>query len=319
MYTGVELRQVRCAIAVADELHFTRAAEKLHITQSALTRQIRQLELELGVDLFLRDTRRVELTDAGRALIDDGRKALEFLEHGIRRAMGVGKGEVEQLRIAYSPFVDIHFFSQLRNCLAQAHPELEIEYVSEGDPGQIQDLVEGRYHAGIGTLPVDDVALSAARLYEEPMLVVLRKDHRLARKRRVHVSELGDDPVIWVPPKVLPSFYSHFLEWCRKQGYAPNVKQYVTSISEILDFVAEGVGVGFVKASASKLRPDILAFCLVGNPTYLVRTGIIYRTDCRSQILRGLVVGLTNRFPCTQNETSGRTPRASGAPRARSK
>ena len=74
MYTGVELRQVRCAIAVADELHFTRAAEKLHITQSALTRQIRQLELELGVDLFLRDTRRVELTDAGRALIDGGRK-----------------------------------------------------------------------------------------------------------------------------------------------------------------------------------------------------------------------------------------------------
>jgi DNA-binding transcriptional LysR family regulator len=196
---------------------------------------------------------------------------------------------------------------------------LKIEYVSEGDPGQTEDLAEGRYHAGIGTLPVDDVALSAVCLYQEPMLVVLRKDHRLARKRRVHVSELGDDPVIWVPPKVLPSFYSDFLEWCRKQGYAPNVKQYVTSISEILDFVAEGVGVGFVKASASKLRPDTLAFCPVGNPTYLVRTGIIYRTDSRSQILRGLVVGLTNRFPCAQNEISGQMPPASSGPRARSK
>ena len=318
MYTGVELRQLRCAIAVADELHFTRAAQKLHIAQSALTRQIRHLELELGVDLFIRDTRRVELTDAGRALIHNSRTALEFLEHGIRIAIGVGKGEVEQLRVAYSPFVDIHFFSQLRNFLAEAHPELTIEYVSESAPEQIHDLVEGRYHAGIGTLPVDDAALSAVCLFQELMLVVLRKDHRLARKRRVQVSELGDDPVIWLPPKVQASFYSDFLEWCRKLGYAPNFKQHVTSISEILDFVAEGVGVGFVKASASKLRPYALAFCPVGNPTYLVRTGIIYRTDNRSQILRGLVVGLTNRFPCAPNETPARVPPASHGPRSRS-
>ena len=87
MYPEIEVRQLRCVIAVADELHFTRAAQKLHITQSALTRQIRHLELQLGVDLFIRGTRHVEPTDAGRALVEDGRKALVLMDRGVRRRL----------------------------------------------------------------------------------------------------------------------------------------------------------------------------------------------------------------------------------------
>jgi DNA-binding transcriptional LysR family regulator len=315
VYSGVELRHLRCAIAVADELHFTRAAQKLHITQSALTRQIRQLELQLGVDLFIRDTRKVELTDAGRVLAEDGRKALEILDHGFMRAVGAGRGEIEVLRIAHSPFVDIHFFSQLRNFLVQTRPELQIEYVSETVPDQIQGLLEGRHHAGIGPLPVNDDALRAVCLFREPMYVVFGKGHRLTRKRGVRLSELGDEPVIWLPPKVRASFYADFLTWCRKQGYVPNIVQHVTSVSEVLDFVAEGAGVGFVKASASRHQSDALAFCMIGNPPYMVETGIVYRIDNRSQSIRDLVTALAGRFPCSPNESSARVESASGVQR----
>ena len=107
MYPEIEVRQLRCVIAVADELHFTRAAQKLHITQSALTRQIRHLELQLGVDLFIRGTRHVEPTDAGRALVEDGRKALELLDRGVRRALGAGRGDL--------PFGRCHIGAALQN------------------------------------------------------------------------------------------------------------------------------------------------------------------------------------------------------------
>jgi DNA-binding transcriptional LysR family regulator len=297
VYSEVELRQLRCAIALADELHFTRAAQKLHVTQSALTRQIRHLELQLGVALFIRGTRRVELTDAGKALTDEGRKALEILQNGIRRAIGAGRGEAEVLRVAYSPLVDIHFFSQLRIFLTETQPELKIEYVSEAAPELQRGLIDGRYHSAIGPLPAGDAALSAVCLSQEPMLVVFPKGHRLARKRRVHISELGADPVIWIPRHSQPALYDHFLEWCRNQGYFPNVVQHATSFTEILDFVAEGIGIGFVKSSVARLGSDLLAFCPIGNPPYLVQTGIIYRTDCRSRLLRDLVGCLTARFP----------------------
>jgi DNA-binding transcriptional LysR family regulator len=316
VYSEVELRHLRCAIAVADELHFTRAAQKLHITQSALTRQIRQLELQLGVDLFIRDTRRVELTAAGKALTDEGRKALEILEDGIRRAVGAGRGEVDVLRVAYSPFVDIHFFTQLKKFLVEIQPELKVDYVSEAAPELEEGLIDGTYQAGIGPLPIDNNALAGVCLFQEPMFVVFPKAHRLGRKRRVYVSDLGDDPVIWMPPKVRPSFYNDFVEWCRKQGYSPNLKQYVTSVSEILGFVAEGVGIGFVKASDSKLGSDLLAFCPLGNRPYLVETGIMYRADNRSEILRRMVVRLTERFPCsTAGAAPPLVPSASGAQR----
>ena len=302
MYPEIEVRQLRCVIAVADELHFTRAAQKLHITQSALTRQIRHLELQLGVDLFIRGTRHVEPTDAGRALVEDGRKALVLMDRGVRRALGAGRGDFDVLRLAYSPFVDIHFFSQLRAFLAEARPELQIEYSSEVVADQIQGLIEGRYHVGIGPLAASDAALSAVCLFQEAMFVVFRKGHRLARKRLVHVSELGNDPVIWMPRKVQPTVHDDFLAWCRSQGYVPNVVQEVTSVSEILDFVAEGAGVGFVKASACRLHEDGLAFCPIGDPPYLVSTGILYRTDNRSQLLRNLVTCLAARFPCATIE-----------------
>lgn len=298
MYSEVELRQLRYAIAVADELHFTRAAARLHVTQSALTRQIRQLESQLGVSLFIRGTRRVELTEAGRAFAEDGRKGLVLIERGVRRALGAGRGEVEVLRIAYSPFVDIHFFSELRKLFSECQPDVKIEYISEPVMEQIQGLIEGRYHAGIGALPIEDETLTTVCLFEEPMFAVFRKGHRLAKKRRVRLSDLGGDPVIWMPRKVQPALHDQFLEWCRKEGYSPNIAQYVTSVSETLDFVAEGIGVGFVKASARRLHANGLVFRPLGTPPYLISTGLIYRADNRSEILRNLVKRARERFSC---------------------
>ena len=122
------------------------------------------------MDLFIRGTRRVDLTEAGRAFIEEARKVEGMVQRGIRRARGVARGELERLRIAYSPSVDVHFLSELRKIFTEAEPDLKIEYVSEPVMGQIGGLIDRTYHAGIGILPEEDEALRAVCLFQEPCL-----------------------------------------------------------------------------------------------------------------------------------------------------
>ena len=128
--------------------------------------------------------------------------------------------------------------------------------------------------------------------------MVIAKGHRLARRRTIQVTELADDPVIWMRRQLHPILHDRFLAWCKQQGYSPNITQQVTSISEALDFAGEGLGVAFVKASVSRLHSDGLAFIQLANPGFVLSTGMICANTCNSPVLEKLINSAQARFHC---------------------
>lgn len=295
----IELRQLHYALAIAEELHFTRAAEKLHLTQSALSRQIQQLEATLGIELFRRGTRRVELTEAGEVFMYHARKTLEQARVAVQHAQAVGRGEPSEFLITHSPFVDIHLVTTAQEVIDAAKPRIPVRYRSVSSFEQISLLISGLAQAALTLLPIDTEELNSVCLLREQLLVALPAQHRLARKRHIRVSEVGDDSVVWLARELQPAFVDHLLKLFRKAGYTPNVTREVQSVAEALGFVREGGFVSFLKSSEERLQGGE-GFVLrpVAERFLVIETGISYLRDNPSDFLKELIQILTNHFQC---------------------
>ena len=151
MILPVEFRQLRYVVAVAEELHFTRAAERLYLTQSALTRQIAQLENNLGVRLFNRDTRHVELTAAGKVFVEEARRILESAHRAVALAQGTDRQDHGEIRIAYSPLVDLHVAGDLKKAIGISNPTLQLAF--SGASIEQQAIGHSRCHVPGGAWP----------------------------------------------------------------------------------------------------------------------------------------------------------------------
>jgi len=295
----IELRQLHYALAIAEELHFTRAAEKLHLTQSALSRQVQQLEATLGIELFLRGTRRVELTEAGEVFMHHARKTLEQARIAVQHAQAVGRGEPSEFLITHSPFVDIHLVTKAQEVIEAAKPRIPVRYRSVSSFEQISLLFGGSAQAALTLLPVGTEELNSVCLLRERLLVALPAQHNLARKRHIRISELGDDSVVWLARELQPAFVDHVLKLFRKAGYTPNITRQVQPVAEALGFVREGGLVSFLKSSEEHLqggggfvlRPALERFLVI-------ETGITYLRENRSDFLNDLIQILTNHFQC---------------------
>ena len=178
----VELKEMHAALAVADELHFTRAAEKLNLTQSALSRQIQQLESALGVQLFERGTRRVELTDAGEAFVRHARKTLELARAAILRTQAIGKGEPQEFVITYSPFIDTHLVTSMQMIVESAQARIPVRYRSVAPQEQMRMLLSGRSQIGTVILPLNLEDFESTCILREPLMVALPRGHSLSPK-----------------------------------------------------------------------------------------------------------------------------------------
>src|SRR5579871_2335229 len=151
-----ELIQYWCAVAVSEELHFTRAARRLHLDQSAVSRHIQKLEAKLGLTLFVRCGRGVELTSAGKSFIPYARNSLVSASNGERFAQAVARGDPEEIEVGYSPVVDTHLIAQITQLAEGARPRVPVRFRSVAAEKLTQRLFEGASHAAIGILPVGD-------------------------------------------------------------------------------------------------------------------------------------------------------------------
>lgn len=296
MMLPVEFRQLRYVVAVAEELHFTRAAERLYVTQSALTRQIAQLESNLGVRLFDRDTRHVELTAAGRVFVEEARRILETAHRAVALAQGTDRQDHGEIRIAYSPLVDLHVAGDLKKALAISNPTLRLSFSGTSTKQQLAGILGGAYLAGLAVLPALDAALSASVLLRHRLLAVLPTGHRLARKRQVELREVDTDAIVWIPQTLHPAFHDHFSEWCRAAGYHPTVAQEATGLTERLQFVADGVGISFVGESVRRMPFPGVAFRPIAKPPFVVETGLVYRSDSKSVALKQVLESASRYF-----------------------
>jgi DNA-binding transcriptional LysR family regulator len=280
----MELRHLRYFVAVAEELHFSRAAARLHIAQPPLSQQIRHLERELGVALFSRTRRRVELTAAGRAFLDESRRVLLQAAHAARIAQRAGSGEIGQLAVAFVPSADLDLLPRVLRVWGARFPDVELDLQALLPVAQLEALAGGRIQVGLIRLPVavgSDVAVE--RIQSEPLVAVLPLRHRLAARARVRVADLAGDTMMMFPRHVAPGYYDTLISTFRSAGFTPRVF-HPASMQTNLALVSAGLGVSLLPASIRNLRRTGVVYRPLAPPVPRVEMAVAYRRDERSPI-----------------------------------
>ena len=299
-----ELIQYWCAVAVGEELHFTRAARRLHMDQSAVSRHIQKLEAKLGIKLFVRSGRGVELTNAGKGFIPYARNSLVSARNGERFAQALARGDPEEIEVAYSPIVDMHLIAQINSLVEEARPGVPVGFRSVATEKLIERLFEGASHAAIGILPVGD-EIAKACILREKLLIALPTTHRLAQRRTIHAAQLNDAPVIWTFGVEDSTVSKHLVDLLRKAGYIPNISRQAHSVAEALGLVREGFGVALVKTSELQLHPEEVLIRPFSEPYLGVETGLLHIAEHRWGFLTEFVSLVTQHLSCAEDAPSG--------------
>jgi DNA-binding transcriptional LysR family regulator len=250
--SDLDLRKLRYFVAVAEHLNFGRAADALHIAQPVLSRQIRALEDELHLTLFIRDQRHTELTAAGVQLFADAPSLLAEATAISRRASRAARDR-RSFVVGFMPGLIVSGPVRL---LGAAHPELEIEVVRTGWDDQVAVILDGRVDVGYIRLPVDQHGLRVEPLFAEPRVAILPADHRLAGKREVSIADLADEHLLQ-DPNAVPEWRDIATEL--RSGHSHRSYPALRSVEEKLEHVATGRGMAILPASTAAFyqRPDV--------------------------------------------------------------
>jgi DNA-binding transcriptional LysR family regulator len=250
----MELRHLKYFVAVAEELHFGRAAERLFIAQSALSQQIQSLEAELEVPLFERTKRWVRLTSAGQALLEDARDILLSVEQAVRRSRRVARGEVGQLRIGFTILALHSVLPELLKTFRDRYPDVTLTLSEISTRHQIEALRANQIDLGFLHPPIDEPSLAVHPLKEETMVVALPETHALVRRKLLTAKLLSSSPLIIHPRHEGPVLYDCILRLYQRSSCQPNIVQEATTSPTRIGLVAAGIGVTFVPASLCHLN-----------------------------------------------------------------
>jgi DNA-binding transcriptional LysR family regulator len=281
----MELRHLRYFVAVAEELHFGRAAVRLRIAQPPLSHQIRQLEQQLGVALFNRTKRRVELTAAGEAFLAEAYGVIAQAERAVRSAQRAGRGEIGELAIGFVPSADLDILPRVLSAWAPRFPGVEVTLHALLPDQQLDALREGRIQVGFVRLPVRDESLVVEPISREPLVAVLPEHHRLAQRPSLRVADLQEDPMVLFPRRIAAAYHDQFVRLCRRSGFTPRVAHETTSLQTNLGLVAAGLGISVMPASIQNLRRTGVVYRPLDPPVPYVEMALAYPREHRSATL----------------------------------
>jgi DNA-binding transcriptional LysR family regulator len=284
----MQLDQLRYFIAVAEELHFRRAAERLHISQPPLSFHIKALELEVGTQLLNRNTRQVSLTEAGAAFLVRAKRILSDVAEAAEEVKGISTGRAGSLRIGFTISTSFHpFFCDSVFRYRRAYPEVMVslsEFVSER---QIDVLLEERLDVGFLRGRFDQVAgLTMKALTREALVLALHRSHPLASKARVSTTSLRTEPFISYPANAGVGIYRQILALCERAGFEPRVIQEALEPSVIMGLVAAGLGVAIVPSSLRSIKIADVVFVPLDDPEAVATLYVAYRSNDDSPRVR---------------------------------
>ena len=239
----MELRHLRHFVALAEEEHFGRAAERVFVVQQALSNSIRNLEEEVGVPLVSRTTRRVQLTPAGKEFLVGARETLALAGQTVERARRAAQGEVGRLRLGFVSGLAFGGLPEIVRRFREALPDVSVDLHELTAQEQEAALRSGQIDVGLMLLPVRDPALQARPLWREPLVVALPAGHPLASRSRVAVAELRDEPFVFFPRPLRATYFDQVMRFCAGAGFTPRVVQEAIEIPTLLSLVAAGIGV----------------------------------------------------------------------------
>lgn len=257
----MELRHLKYFVAVATELNFSRAAETQLVAQPALSKQIADLEREIGTPLLFRTKRVVRLTAAGVVFLEEARRILAAAEDAKVRALRAASGEVGQLSIAFFSAPTMRFLPDLIRLYRQAFPSVDLRMLELTPDKQLKALERGEIDVGFTRpLPSGTQSLASQRLFEERLVVVLPESHRLAAHRRLKLELLAEQPFVLLDRDVAPGLHDQITSACRHAGFSPQIQHSPTLMNTVLMLVAAEQGLSIVPEGVQNLRSDRLVF-----------------------------------------------------------
>ena len=290
---NLELRQLRYFVAVAEELHFGKAAERLHMTQPPLSQAIHALEDMLGTPLFVRNRRAVTLAPAGDALLPEARRMLAQaaeIPGLVSRAAG---GESGRLSLAFVSSADYSVLPPfLRNYRAE-YPQVQIVLQEATSDVQVDDLLRERIDAGLIIPPLPEKALPILdylKVLDEPLILAAPTGlDALREPGPVWLKDLPHLPLIIFPRPIAPALHDAILAVFRAAGLTPEVGQEAIQMQTIVSLVSAGMGLALVPQSVSNLMRPGVEYRALHDPTPLVETGLAWRRDNASPVLQGFL------------------------------
>ncbi|ARP80170.1 hypothetical protein CAL12_04545 [Bordetella genomosp. 8] len=287
----MELRHLRYFVAVAEELHFTRAAQRIGIAQPPLTAQIKALESELGVQLFNRQPGRVSLTLPGQLYLEEARAILEHVRMAALRCQLSAQGMVGRISVGFTESAS--FRAEVTTALQRyrsLYPRVEMS-LEESRTGPLMDaLRQGRIDVAFVRLPIgDDSGITFSLLSTEPMMVVVPKGHPLDGRQSVRLEALRDELFVLYPRSTRSGVPEMVVAACEARGFSPKVVQQAPQVSSTINLVASGLGISIVPACMRGTRSDDVHYLSLEDSGLVASLGMAHRSGELSPALRNFV------------------------------
>ena len=280
----MKFRHLEYFVAAAEELNFTHAADRLHVSQPPFSKQIHDLEGELGIEFFERHRKGVALTPAGKSFLIDARRILEDCGASIRRAQRISRGEIGELAIGYLSALTHGFLGKALEVWRLTSPGIIVDCIEMDSVTQEKALLEGRISVGI-LVPSDRPVLELLRfrfLIKYPVSLALPKSHPHANKQEIPLSLLKEEPFIGLN-RMYPNYGDWLLKVCRRVGFKPRIVKEADGAASALAFVAAGFGVAVVSEPLQKIpAKDVIFRDLAPEDSAWVPLGAVWKPDAVS-------------------------------------
>jgi DNA-binding transcriptional LysR family regulator len=283
----VELRHLRYFVAVADERSFTHAANRLNIAQSPLSKQVRQLERELGVQLFTRSTRSVTLTYPGTVFYERAVRLLAEINDAVEEVRKAEQGELGTLSLGFSGSVTYELLPTLVRAYGDRHPEVTLRIQSDMvTPAQTEQLLDGRLDVGVLRPPVNVPGLAVETIRNERVVALLASRHPATVNREIDLADLRDDWFISYPDQPPSTMYTIMISACRTAGFTPRIRQTVADTAGLVALVAADRGVALVPGSLRHLKINGATYRPLRSPKLSTGLALAYRETDVSPLVR---------------------------------
>jgi DNA-binding transcriptional LysR family regulator len=285
----MELRHLKYFVAVAEELHFGRAAKKLHIAQPPLSQQIMNLEEELGIKLFDRSKRNIQITPAGSDFLTNARRVLLQVEQAAETARRIHSGKAGRLVVGFVGSVIHTFLPEGLRLFRERFPEVELVLHEINTAEQITSLHAKRIDVGFLYRDYQDPMLNSKTLMLAPLLAVLHNKHPLSGRSSVNIRELAHDPFIANTRSSEPVVLDAFISLCHDAGFSPRIAQEAEQVQTVLGLVASGLGTCLLPDFIKNIRRTGVKYIPLSGSPPKVELAVVWRNDDASILVKSFV------------------------------
>jgi DNA-binding transcriptional LysR family regulator len=278
----VELRHLRYFVAVAEDLNFSRAAERLHMAQPPLSHAIRQLERDLGTELLVRTTREVRLTEAGQRFLDGARRTLIELERAQNDARRAAAGETGRLRIAFSWSARFEILPALGRAFSASHPDVELLTEEQWNTRMLSELRASAIDAALSLCPEIAADFSYEVIRSEPVVALVASTHPLVDREAIDLDELAKDEFLLFPRELAPRLFDFMVGLCRRAGFEPRVRPQSFHSGWEMQILGDAPVVALAPSAVTVALPPGIAAVRVAEPPDPLETALVWRSDDES-------------------------------------